>query len=29
MGWFATCKDPHGNVFGLWQSDPAAPAPTG
>jgi len=29
MGWFATCKDPHGNDFGLWQTDPSAPAPTG
>ena len=29
MGWFATCKDPHGNEFGLWQNDPSAPAPTG
>jgi predicted enzyme related to lactoylglutathione lyase len=28
MGWFVTCKDPHGNEFGLWQSDPSAPAPT-
>ncbi len=28
MGWFATCKDPHGNEFGLWQNDPSAPAPT-
>jgi uncharacterized protein len=27
MGWFATCKDPHGNEFGIWQTDPAAPAP--
>ena len=27
MGWFATCKDPHGNEFGLWQNDPSAPAP--
>jgi predicted enzyme related to lactoylglutathione lyase len=27
MGWFATCKDPHGNEFGLWQNDEAAPAP--
>jgi predicted enzyme related to lactoylglutathione lyase len=27
MGWFSTCKDPHGNEFGLWQHDPAAPAP--
>ena len=24
MGWFATCKDPHGNEFGLWQNDPSA-----
>jgi predicted enzyme related to lactoylglutathione lyase len=29
MGWFATCKDPHGNEFGLWQNDTSAPAPTG
>jgi predicted enzyme related to lactoylglutathione lyase len=28
MGWFATCTDPQGNEFGLWQTDPAAPAPT-
>jgi predicted enzyme related to lactoylglutathione lyase len=27
MGWFATCKDPHGNEFGLWQNDEAAPTP--
>ena len=27
MGWFAACKDPHGNEFGLWQDDPAAPTP--
>ena len=26
-GWFSTCKDPHGNEFGLWQNDPSAPAP--
>jgi uncharacterized protein len=26
MGWFATCRDPHGNDFGLWQNDPDAPA---
>jgi predicted enzyme related to lactoylglutathione lyase len=26
MGWFSTCKDPQGNDFGLWQSDPSAPA---
>lgn len=29
MGWFATCSDPHGNEFGLWQNDPSAPAPAG
>jgi predicted enzyme related to lactoylglutathione lyase len=29
MGWFVTCKDPHGNEFGLWQNDTSAPAPTG
>ena len=27
MGWFATCRDPHGNDFGLWQTDPSAQAP--
>jgi uncharacterized protein len=27
MGWFATCKDPQGNEFGLWQTDPSAQAP--
>ena len=27
MGWFATCRDPHGNEFGLWQSDADAPVP--
>ena len=26
MGWFSTCKDTHGNEFGLWQNDPSAPA---
>jgi predicted enzyme related to lactoylglutathione lyase len=26
-GWFALCRDPHGNQFGLWQSDPEAPPP--
>ncbi|HUZ84534.1 MAG TPA: VOC family protein [Gaiellales bacterium] len=26
MGWFSTCTDPHGNEFGLWQSDPTAQA---
>jgi uncharacterized protein len=29
MGWFATCSDPHGNEFGLWQNDESAPSPTG
>ena len=29
MGWFVTCTDPHGNEFGLWQTDPSAPAPSG
>ncbi len=24
MGWFATCTDPHGNEFGIWQNDPGA-----
>ena len=28
-GWFVTCRDPHGNEFGLWQNHPSAPAPTG
>jgi len=27
MGWFAICKDTEGNEFGLWQTDPTAPAP--
>ena len=27
MGWFATCTDPQGNEFGLWQTDPSAPVP--
>jgi len=27
MGWFATCTDPHGNEFGLWQTDPSAQMP--
>lgn len=27
MGWFAVCRDPHGNEFGLWQTDPEAPNP--
>ena len=29
MGWFATCRDPQGNEFGLGQNDPTAPEPTG
>jgi predicted enzyme related to lactoylglutathione lyase len=29
MGWFATCTDPHGNEFGLWQTDPSAPDTSG
>ncbi len=24
MGWFATCRDPHGNEFGIWQTDSSA-----
>jgi predicted enzyme related to lactoylglutathione lyase len=24
MGWFVTCRDPQGNEFGLWQTDPSA-----
>jgi hypothetical protein len=24
MGWFARCKDPEGNSFGLWQTDESA-----
>ena len=27
MGWFATCTDPHGNEFGIWQTDPSAQIP--
>jgi uncharacterized protein len=29
MGWFVTCSDPHGNEFGLWQTDESAPEPEG
>ena len=29
MGWFVTCRDPHGNEFGLWQTDPSAQLPSG
>jgi predicted enzyme related to lactoylglutathione lyase len=28
MGWFATCRDPQGNDFGLWQTDPSAQMPS-
>ena len=24
MGWFSVCRDPEGNEFGLWQTDPSA-----
>ena len=27
MGWFATCTDPHGNEFGIWQNDTSAQMP--
>jgi predicted enzyme related to lactoylglutathione lyase len=27
MGRFSICSDPHGNEFGLWQSDDSTPAP--
>jgi uncharacterized protein len=27
MGWFVTCTDPHGNEFGLWQTDESATPP--
>jgi len=26
-GWFALCRDPHGNQFGLWQNAPSAQPP--
>ena len=29
MGWFAVCKDPQGNDFGIWQIDASAPNPAG
>ena len=29
MGWVVTCRDPHGNEFGLWQTDPSAQMPEG
>ena len=29
MGWFAHLHRPSGNEFGLWQTDPSAPAPAG
>ena len=27
-GWFALCRDPHRNQFGLWQTDRGAEAPS-
>ena len=27
MGWFSACTDPHGNEFGLWQTDTSASMP--
>ena len=27
MGWFAICRDPHGNEFGIWQNDESAQMP--
>jgi len=27
MGWFATGTDTEGNLIGIWQNDPSAPAP--
>jgi predicted enzyme related to lactoylglutathione lyase len=29
MGWFAICTDPHGNDFGIWQTDENAPVAEG
>ena len=29
MGWFSTCSDPHGNEFGLWETDTSAELPAG
>jgi predicted enzyme related to lactoylglutathione lyase len=28
MGWFAQLHDPEGNLFAIWQNDPAATAPS-
>ena len=28
VGWFASCKDPEGNAFSLFQSDESVPAPS-
>ncbi|MGH3028896.1 MAG: VOC family protein [Gaiellaceae bacterium] len=28
MGWFSICTDTEGNEFGLWQTEPDAPAPS-
>jgi predicted enzyme related to lactoylglutathione lyase len=27
LGWFSTCADPHGNEFGLWQTETSALPP--
>jgi predicted enzyme related to lactoylglutathione lyase len=27
VGWLAYCKDTEGNIFGMIQNDPSAPAP--
>lgn len=27
VGWYGHCVDTEGNPFGLFQSDPSAPAP--
>jgi predicted enzyme related to lactoylglutathione lyase len=27
-GWFALCRDPHGNQFGLWQTGRTTQAPS-
>jgi uncharacterized protein len=29
IGWFARCKDPAGNAFSFFQSDPSAQMPEG
>ena len=27
IGWFSVCTDPHGNEFGIWQTDETASMP--